>query len=111
MATFSGITFLERGRASGTFFPIHGARCRYAVLPCPGGTKVFLQLLGFDAAPLDVPARVTAAQLTSLRGKGAQSGTLDYAGGSTSATLAEVANVEEVKKEVDVFFVTLKFLI
>jgi hypothetical protein len=91
--------------------PIHGARSRYAILPCPGGVKVFLQLLGADAAPLDVPARMTAAQLASLRGKVSQSGTLAYAGGSTSATLVEVANVEEVKREVDMFFATLKFLV
>jgi hypothetical protein len=110
MATFASITFSERGKASGTFFPIHGARCRYAILPCPGGVKVYLQILGADAAPLDVPARVTAAQLASLRGKVGQSGTLAYAGGSTSATLTEVTP-EEIKKDVDMYFVTLKFLI
>jgi hypothetical protein len=110
VATFSGVTFEERGKAGGTFYPIHGARCRFAVLPCPGGVKVYLQLLGSDAAPLDVPARVTASQLSSLRGKVGQSGTLAYAGGSTSATLTDIS-AEEIKKDVDMYFVTLKFLI
>jgi hypothetical protein len=110
MASFAGITWQERGKASGTFYPIHGARCRYAVLPCPGGVKVYLQLLGSDAAPLDVPARVTASQLSSLRGKVGQSGTLAYAGGSTSATLTEIS-AEEIKAGTDMYLVVLKFLV
>lgn len=110
MATFAGITFLERGSGGGLMFPIHGARCKYALLPVPGGVKVYLQLLGQDAAPFDVPARVSASQLSSLRGKVSTEATLDYAGGVITATLTDVADPIEVKKDVDYYFVTLRFL-
>jgi hypothetical protein len=70
-----------------------------------------LQLLGADAAPLDLPARVTASQLASLRSKVAQSGTLAYVGGSITATLTDVADVVEVKQPNDHYFCVLRFLI
>jgi hypothetical protein len=110
VASFAGISWEERGRAGGAFLPIHGAKCGFAVLTCPGGTKVFLQILGDDAVPLDVPARMTGAQLASLRTKISTSGPLASAGGSVTATLADIAP-EEVKKDVDLYFVVLKFRI
>lgn len=115
MATFDGTTFQERGRASGTFLPIHGAKCRYAVLHVPQSSISYIQIAGVDGAPLDLPARVTAAQLASLRGKVGTQGTLVYAGGTltaigTSCTLVEVSDVQEIKKDADMYFCTLKFL-
>ena len=111
MATFSGISWEERGRGGGAFFPVHGVRLRYAILPAPGGPAVFLQLLGYDATPLDIPARVTAAQLAALRAKVSTSASLDYAGGVITATLANVSEPQEIKKTNDLYFVTLNFLI
>ena len=112
MATFDGVTFLERGRGGGTFFPVHGFRQKVAILPIPGGSKVIIQTMGYDAAPLDIPARVTGAQLSSLRtkAKAGTQGTLSYVGGSITATLTSVDGPAEVKSGVDYYFCVLKFL-
>lgn len=112
MASFGGISWEERGRGGGgTFFPVHGAKVRYATTPIPGGAKIILHILGKDAASVDVPARCTAAQLSSLRGLAGTSGTLDYAGGVGTATLVSVDSPVEAKRGQDVYLVTLRFLI
>jgi hypothetical protein len=110
MATFAGITFGERGRGGGSFFPVHGAKSRIAILHAPGGDYVYVQSMGYDAAPLDVPAKVTAAQLASLRGKVGTSDSLVYAGGTITATLESI-DAQEVKRPNDVYFATLKFIV
>ena len=76
----------------------------------PGGAKVILQCLGYDASPLDIPAKVTAAQLASLRALVGTSGSLVYVGGTVTVSLVDVGDPVEVKYPNDVFETTLHFL-
>lgn len=110
MATFAGIAFSEHGTANGALLPMHGFKVNTAILHVPSSDTVIIQRLSWAATPLDIPARVTAAQLTSLRGKVATTGSLVYVGGTITCTLTDVDGPQEVKQPNDVYFVTLKFL-
>lgn len=110
MATFDGVTFSERGTANGALLPMHGFKMNTAILAIPGGNTVIVQCLGYAAVPLDIPARVTAAQLASLRGKVSTTGALVYVGGTITCTLTDVEGAQEIRQPNDVYFVTLKFL-
>jgi hypothetical protein len=112
MATFGGITFLERGTGNGTFLPTYGQKARVVILPIPGGDRVYVQILGYEETPIDIPARVTAAQLASLRSAvGTQASLANFVGGTKNAILREVADVQEVTKGSDTYFCTLKVVI
>ena len=111
MASFDGVSLEEAGGQNGAFLPVHGAEVSTTIIPVPGGPKVYLQVGQPKPVSFSLPARVTAAQRDTLRGKVNTSGTLVYVGGSVTATLEEVQEPKEIKTPNDMYFVTLSFKI
>lgn len=107
MASFGGATFNERGQANGAMLPVHGARTRIAILNVPEG-QPYIQSMGFDAAPLDVPIQCSSSELDALKAKISSTASLIYAGGTITATLQDVADAIEVKSGAAYYRATLK---
>lgn len=106
MSSFRGTEFSERGQNAATF-PRHRRRAVSSVVHTIDGSNE-VQHSGRTADVLSLPVRCTEAQLTSLYGFVASSGSLVYSGGTRTAFLEEV-EPQEVSAGRDVFFVTLTF--
>lgn len=109
MASFSGITILERGGGNGQSFPTWSKSGVIAIKHIPGSDNNVIQVIGTALPRVGIPVKLSGAQLSSLRAAIGSSGTLAFYFETTTATLESVTDVQQFRT-FDIYFATLNFI-
>ncbi len=110
MASFSGVTFKERGSGSGQGFPVWSMAGNIALKKVAGSATTVIQITGVKLPRLSLPVRVTAAQLTDLRAAVGTSDTIIFHFETTTAILESITDVEEFYHGLDKYTATLNLI-
>jgi hypothetical protein len=109
-ASFASVVFKEIGQGGGQGYPVWAKAGNVVLKKIPGSGDTVIQVIGTKLPTAAIPARMTAAQLTSMYGVVGTSGTLVFHFESTTARLESIDQVEEFFHGADRYTAVLHFI-